>query len=337
MLKNPQPGTSVLVHNILLGHNAVDIYIALKYAAVKCTATYVCVCTCCRMEQDTRQLSLMMREYIKDKIEPAVLPFMQMKPDRGNEVMAVLLDPRFCKGGLFRSLADSSAAARELFKSYTETVLIPAAVHLKQFLLSQNAAPDERNTEGDGQPEVQPDEEDCMDTDDEEAAGPTDAATIERAVREEVKTFRKDKDLPASANDNKVDPLKWWAKHANQYPLLAPLVRIVFSCPGSQIECERVFSLAGLLTSSLRNRMSPERLGDVVFISKNLDLASELQDMLGTYYGADLYSAAASAFEHRSESADAADLLTPTEAGEHIDWLAIETLLAESELVYEEM
>ena len=337
MLKNLQPGTSVLVHNLLLRYNAIDTYTALNYLAVKYCATYVCVFYCCRMEQDTRHLSLLMREHIKDKIEPAVLPFLQLKTDRGNEVMAVLLDPRFCKGGLFRSLADSAAAARELFKGYTETLLIPAAVHLKQFYISQNAAPDERNTGDDNSPEVQPDEDDCMDSDDDEEADATDVATIERAVRQELKNFRKDKDLPTSATDNKVDPLKWWAKHAAQYPLLAPLVRIVFSCPGSQIECERVFSLAGLLTSSLRNRMSPERLGDVVFIAKNLDLASELEDMLGTYYGADLYSAAACEFEQRSESADAADLVTPAEAGEHIDWLAIETLLAEAEPLFEEM
>ena len=52
------------------------------------------------------------------------------------------------------------------------------------------------------------------------------------------------------------------------------------------------------------------------------DILLFVLSMLGTYYGADLYSATACAFEHRSESVDAADLLTPTEVG---DRLAMET------------
>mmetsp|Transcript_9148 Transcript_9148/g.16493 ORF Transcript_9148/g.16493 Transcript_9148/m.16493 type:complete len:116 (-) Transcript_9148:232-579(-) len=111
-----------------------------------------------------------------------------------------------------------------------------------------------------------------------------DARVIRAAIERENKSFRKDKDLPDGApsnESNKVDPLKWLAAHAKLHPLLAPSVRIVFSCPGSQIECERVFSLACLLTSALRNRMSPEwLLADVVFVSKSLDLAVEINDLL---------------------------------------------------------
>jgi hypothetical protein len=176
-----------------------------------------------------------------------------------------------------------------------------------------------------------------MESDEEYDVGPMDARVIWAAIEREIKSFRKDKDLPPSNESNKVDPLRWWAAHAKLYPLLAPLIRIVFSCLGSQIECERVFSLAGLLTSALRNCMSPERLADVVFVSKNLDLAVEINDLLGNYYGLELYNAVADTFKPRHESADAIDLMKADSASETIDWGAVESMLNEAEHVLEEI
>jgi hypothetical protein len=50
---------------------------------------------------------------------------------------------------------------------------------------------------------------------------------------------------------------------------------------GSQIECERVFSLARLLTCLLRNRMFFENLASLVFMNKNVDVETTLDDLLG--------------------------------------------------------
>ena len=95
------------------------------------------------------------------------------------------------------------------------------------------------------------------------------------------------------------------------------------------IESERVFSLCGLLSAALRNRMSPERLADIVFISKNLELTSaELSSLLGTYYGAMEFKTVAENFEPRTKSADADALQSPEEEG-MIDWNTIEQLTAD--------
>ena len=62
--------------------------------------------------------------------------------------------------------------------------------------------------------------------------------------------------------------------------------------PGSQIECERVFSLAYLLVAAPRNRMSSDRLASTVFASKNIDMDKALHDLLGSYYESDLNAGA---------------------------------------------
>ena len=97
----------------------------------------------------------------------------------------------------------------------------------------------------------------------------------------ELKPFRKSTHLPPFADMS--SPLTWWAQHCHAYPLLAELARIVLGCPGSQIECERIFSLAWLLTAALRNRMSSERLSSVVIISKSINVDKVLNDLLGNF------------------------------------------------------
>jgi hypothetical protein len=83
--------------------------------------------------------------------------------------------------------------------------------------------------------------------------------------------------------------------------------------------------------------MSPERLGDVVFVSKNLDLAVEINDLQGNYYGLELYNAVANTFKPRPESADAIDLMKVDSASETIDWGVVESMLNEVEPVLEEI
>jgi hypothetical protein len=261
------------------------------------------------MEQDPTRLSELMRGHIRTKIEPAIQPFMCFMSKRGNEVMAVLLDPRFCKGAIFRSLEDNADAAKAIFKQYAKLVLVPGGLNLKMYSLSLAGETERRNCNIHEPENKKAKSEDYMESDEEDDVGPMDARILRAAIEREIKSFRKDTYMPPSNESNKVDPLKWWGAHAKLYPLLAPLVSIVFSCHGSHIECELVFSLAGLLTLALRNRMSLERLADVVFVSKNLDLAVEINDLLGNYYGLELYNAVADTFKPRLECADAIDLM----------------------------
>jgi hypothetical protein len=52
---------------------------------------------------------------------------------------------------------------------------------------------------------------------------------------------------------------------------MAELARLFLCIPASQVECERIFSVAGQLTGLLRNRMSVEKLAMMVYLYKNLN------------------------------------------------------------------
>uniref|UniRef100_A0A182RJX0 Dimer_Tnp_hAT domain-containing protein n=1 Tax=Anopheles funestus TaxID=62324 RepID=A0A182RJX0_ANOFN len=55
----------------------------------------------------------------------------------------------------------------------------------------------------------------------------------------------------AEPND---DPLEWWKLHKMQHPLLYQIMLRVLCIPASSVPCERVFSKAGEIETSKRNR-----------------------------------------------------------------------------------
>jgi hypothetical protein len=44
------------------------------------------------------------------------------------------------------------------------------------------------------------------------------------------------------------DPLLWWSKHEGQFSIVSYLTRAILGIPSSQIEIERVFFIACILT-----------------------------------------------------------------------------------------
>lgn len=77
----------------------------------------------------------------------------------------------------------------------------------------------------------------------------------------------------------------------HKYPLVAELARIMLATRASQIECERIFSLACLVTQHLRNKMGVENMAATVFITKNLNLSAEVVSILKYGLGPQAYNA----------------------------------------------
>ena len=134
--------------------------------------------------------------------------------------------------------------------------------------------------------------------------------------------------MPVHAD--KTSPLEWWKEHAEKFPILSQLARIVLAVPGSQIECERVFSLAGLLTKKLRSKMRAERLDHMVFLGKNMDVAVELERCLAPQYGVQIYEQAATNFKPLSETQLAEAIIAPNDDGE-VDFDYVTKLPEDSE------
>ena len=73
-----------------------------------------------------------------------------------------------------------------------------------------------------------------------------------------------------------MDQLFWWKQHHEQFPLLEFLVRVVFAVTAASSKSERVFSLAGLVVSALKNRLNPIKVENVVTIHSNLPILKEM-------------------------------------------------------------
>ncbi|CAH1114870.1 unnamed protein product [Psylliodes chrysocephalus] len=68
--------------------------------------------------------------------------------------------------------------------------------------------------------------------------------------------------------DRKKDPfLEFWAKHKLSFAELYDLALKYLSIPATSVPSERVFSKAGQLTNSRRNRLSPKNLDQIIFLN----------------------------------------------------------------------
>ncbi len=64
-------------------------------------------------------------------------------------------------------------------------------------------------------------------------------------------------------------PLQWCEKHESMFPIVGFCVNRIIGIVGSQIEIERIFSLAGIFTSLRRCHLQLEILNKLIFESKN--------------------------------------------------------------------
>lgn len=80
------------------------------------------------------------------------------------------------------------------------------------------------------------------------------------------------KDEEVSANDvaEAGGALGWWAKAQRVYPHIATLARKYLAVQASSAASERVFSVGGLVVTKTRNRLSGERVEDIVFLHESM-------------------------------------------------------------------
>ena len=248
------------------------------------------------------ELSLHMRETFMAHMRPFLTPFLEYRPEKAHAALAVLCDPRLRRGEVFYWMCDPNIPSsekldhhRSMMELYTANHLIPFMVRIRMADIQERQPEQQREvhaqegatvvaTQGAAPQRSIFQVPDILLDDDESFFSPVDElGSVMLNLRErlrveacdELKRFRT-KDVV----QGDVQPLKWWKENHANYPMLAPVVRIVLSCPGSQIECERVFSLCGATVALLRNRMSTDNLAQSIYVSKNIDQARMLQSLL---------------------------------------------------------
>mmetsp|Transcript_19949 Transcript_19949/g.64949 ORF Transcript_19949/g.64949 Transcript_19949/m.64949 type:complete len:968 (-) Transcript_19949:89-2992(-) len=238
-----------------------------------------------------RQMQYKMRSAILNHLRPFLLPLLEFDDARAHVAVGTMLDPRFADGNLFvgafmhvsdveRNETLCINRARDLRQQYDDDIIIPFLVNMQEGSYQAKTA----SVSGGAQHRHAVSESTLRDGDmlfpslddglDEmfETAVPTNKQLRMEEFRQkailELTRFRK----YVKVATNKMGPdesvFDWWRRHGKAFVLLLRLALAVLAIPASEIECERVFSLAGIVTRLTRNRMTLEHLDSVVSIKR---------------------------------------------------------------------
>ena len=70
---------------------------------------------------------------------------------------------------------------------------------------------------------------------------------------------------------NRLNPLEWWDYFASTLTVDASIMKLLFTAVASSAGVERIFSVAGLVQSDIRNRLGNEKAAKLVAIYKHLN------------------------------------------------------------------
>ncbi|KAG5862614.1 hypothetical protein JTB14_006426 [Gonioctena quinquepunctata] len=82
----------------------------------------------------------------------------------------------------------------------------------------------------------------------------------------EVQRYLEEPPIPRKEN-----PLIWWTNNSHNFPNLSSIVREKCIVVATSVPCERLFSKSGLILSDRRNRLSSEKIKQILFINNNKD------------------------------------------------------------------
>lgn len=71
-----------------------------------------------------------------------------------------------------------------------------------------------------------------------------------------------------------MEPILWWLAHGSRTPILQSLAVKLLGQPCSSSCCERNWSTYSFIHSMRRNKMTPQRCEDLVFVHNNIRLLS---------------------------------------------------------------
>ena len=104
--------------------------------------------------------------------------------------------------------------------------------------------------------------------------------TPKQRCEEELERYLNAVKLPlVDSEGEENDPLLWWKKNQDVFPILAKLARIYLAIPATSAPTERIFSRASLVISKLRNRLTPANAGMVIFLKTNLKWYENLEEL----------------------------------------------------------
>ncbi len=79
--------------------------------------------------------------------------------------------------------------------------------------------------------------------------------------------------MPTHVGNNPQDPLLWWKNQAVAFPLLSELARFFLAIPATSVPSERIWSDGGQLVTTLRSRLNPEHIDQLLSLHVNKEFS----------------------------------------------------------------
>ena len=243
-----------------------------------------------------KRLALCIKASLEKIVRP-LLSFQGMREKYVHQFVALVVDPEFksLRNPFMRLHVGNASEGRALAKRYDKEVVIPLLISIHVALNTSRTdvinSIDDRSMHTDAsEPSFLPKEgfssvrgtserspslpsnhpvqdaeeyadvEDCFVVEQPE----TEHQKLWKLMEHELKSFRCD--VFNRTTENK---LKWLASRRAKHPHVVALAQQILSIPATQIENERVFSLAGRSASPSRNRISTENIDNLVSIVRN--------------------------------------------------------------------
>ncbi|KAK3236304.1 hypothetical protein CYMTET_53546 [Cymbomonas tetramitiformis] len=202
-----------------------------------------------------------MMKQVLTHLDPFLLSLKQFHAEKAHMFLSLALHPRY-KGlsSVVGYLENNTEVAKALRDKYDNEVLIPMCIAYKK-----SNTPVSETTGEVVVTETNVASSKYADLEEEDDGADNEVDPAVESVRAELARFRKLK-IP---DPEKVKLCPWWKANAHLFPWCAPVARAISGIPGSQIENERIFSIAGLVVGLRRTKLSAESLDMIVHIFKN--------------------------------------------------------------------
>ena len=205
---------------------------------------------CGQMDSELQLLYGRMAFESIEVIKPCLAFAVDFTREKAHNMLSLMLDPRY-KG--LQVIIDyvGREKAMHIVAEYDQLVLMPLLVKVSRLLnpsLENNLVP-------------------TLEATTDSLFGHTSSTeeASEGMLKSELILFRK-LFVPAEKD---IAPLAWWRDNAPRFPHVSFLARQILAIPGSQIETQRIFSVAGLLCALRRCRLGIQNLDALVMILKN--------------------------------------------------------------------
>lgn len=97
--------------------------------------------------------------------------------------------------------------------------------------------------------------------------------TIRIECQKELDLFIVAKGVPIiDEKGDYVNPLEWWMKHEDEFPVLAYMAQAYLSIPATSAPSERIWSRAAQVYTANRSRLDPDIASGIIFTKENLPL-----------------------------------------------------------------